>query len=438
MGNQPVVEIYTKTYCSFCDRAMKLLDAKGISYEEYNVSRDHELFSEMVERSGGRRTAPEIFIDDTLIGGWEELHELEQQGKLDSLIGLDEPDVTDSRPLLIAGTGIAGLTAAIYAGRANNEPLVIEGPEPGGQLTLTTDVANYPGFPDGISGPELIQNMKQQAKRFGAEFTNGVIESVDASTRPFRVTMRNGDEYYVDAIIAASGASARTLGIPGEDTLMGYGVSTCATCDGAFFRDEDMLVVGGGDAALEEANFLTKFARKVYIVHRRDKFRAEDYWVDRTKERVDSGEIELLLNTEVLEIHGSQDSGVDHATLVRHPAGHPSSKLDDPETETFDLDVGAFFIAIGHIPNTGYLKDTDVELDDEGYIRARGGHGPNQTVTDEPGIFGAGDVVDYHYQQAITAGGMGCMAAIDADAYLETLEPTESSTTTGAAIEADD
>jgi thioredoxin reductase (NADPH) len=331
--------------------------------------------------------------------------------------------VVEHRRLIVAGTGISGLTAAIYAARSNNEPLVLEGDEPGGQLTLTTEVDNYPGFPEGISGPELITNMKEQAKRFGAEVKNGVVESVDDSTRPFRVTLSNGDVYTADAIIAASGASARTLGIPGEDELMGYGLSTCATCDGAFFRGEDIVVIGGGDAAMEEANFLTKFADTVYLIHRREEFRAEDYWIDRVQEKVDAGEIEIMRNTEALELHGSREEGVDHLKLARHPDGHPKEKLDDPETadevEVFDFDAGAVFYAIGHTPNTEYLRETGVEMDAEGYLQTAGGFGGGQTATAVPGIFGAGDVVDFHYQQAITAGGMGCKAAIDADDYLE-------------------
>ncbi|MGM0591582.1 MAG: NAD(P)/FAD-dependent oxidoreductase, partial [Halobacteriota archaeon] len=219
----------------------------------------------------------------------------------------DEGGVVEHRRLIVAGSGISGLTAAIYAARSNNDPLVFEGDEPGGQLTLTTEVDNYPGFPEGISGPELITNMKEQAKRFGAEVKNGVIEAVDDSTRPFRVELTNGDVYTTDALIAASGASARTLDIPGEDEMMGYGLSTCATCDGAFFRGEDIVVIGGGDAAMEEAVFLTRFAEKVYLVHRREGFRAEDYWIDRVMEKVDAGEIELLLNTEAIELHGTRE-----------------------------------------------------------------------------------------------------------------------------------
>ena len=331
-------------------------------------------------------------------------------------------DVEGHRKLIIAGSGIAALTAGIYAGRANNEPLLLEGDEPGGQLTLTTEVDNYPGFPDGINGSELINRMKKQAQRFGAEIEHGIVEDIDDTARPFEVTLSNGKAYTADAVIAASGASARTLGIPGEGELMGYGVSTCATCDGAFFRDEDMVVVGGGDAAMEEAHFLTKFADTVYIAHRREEFRAEDYWVDRIMEKVDSGEVEILRNTEVTEIHGTPEDGVDHVDMVYHPEGHPTEKLADDETaaevEEQTLDVGAVFLAIGHTPNTAYLEDTGVELDDEGYLITKGGRGGGQTETAVDGIFGAGDVVDHHYQQAVTAAGMGSEAGLDADEWL--------------------
>ncbi|WP_136588816.1 NAD(P)/FAD-dependent oxidoreductase [Salinigranum halophilum] len=349
-----------------------------------------------------------------------------------------DADAVEHRRLIIAGSGIAGLTAAIYAARSNNDPLVFEGDEPGGQLTLTTEVDNYPGFPEGISGPELVNNMKTQAKRFGAEVKHGILTSLDDSSRPFRVELKNGDVYTADAVIAASGASARTLGIPGEDDLMGYGLSTCATCDGAFFRDEKIMVVGGGDAAMEEANFLTKFASKVYLVHRREEFRAEDYWIDRTMEKVDEGEIEIMRNTEVTELHGTPEEGVDHVTLVRHPEGHPTDRLDDPQTEEFDFDVGAVFYAIGHTPNTAYLEGTDARMDDEGYLKTKGGSGGGQTATDVEGLFGAGDVVDYHYQQAVTAGGMGSKAALDADDYLEDLDRTAAKPKEAAAAESDD
>jgi len=342
----------------------------------------------------------------------------------------------EHRRLIVAGSGIAGLTAAIYAARSNNEPLVLEGPEPGGQLTLTTDVANYPGFPDGIGGTELVQEMKAQAEQFGAEIDHGVVVDVETGP-PHRVEMRDGTVCTTDALIAASGASARTLGVPGEDELMGYGVSTCATCDGAFFRGEDMLVVGGGDAACEEAAFLTKFADTVYLAHRRENFRAEDYWVDRIRELEAEGDVEVMINTELLEIHGTAEDGVESVTLAHNPEGYPKEKLDDDATETFEQELGAVFMAIGHTPNTDYLEDTAVEMDDTGYIRTVGGDGAGQTRTGVQGVFGAGDVVDYHYQQAITAGGMGCKAAMDADEYLEELERGEAAADADAAA-ADD
>ncbi|MFB6233445.1 MAG: NAD(P)/FAD-dependent oxidoreductase [Haloarculaceae archaeon] len=356
-----------------------------------------------------------------------------------------DTSVDEHRRLVIAGSGIAGLSAAIYAARSNHEPLVLEGDEPGGQLTLTTDVENYPGFPEGISGPDLINEMKEQARKFGTEIENGVLDDVtvegEGADRQFRITLGDDTVYTADAVIAASGASARTLGIPGEDELMGWGLSTCATCDGAFFRDEEIVVVGGGDAAMEEAHFLTKFASTVYIVHRREGFRAEDVWVDRIMEKVDEGEVEIMRNTEVTELHGTQEDGIDHVTMVQHPEGHPKEKLDDPETEEFEFDAGAVFYAIGHTPNTEYLEGTGVETDDEGYLLTEGGRGAGQTKTGVAGLFGAGDVVDFHYQQAATAAGMGVQAALDADDYLDELDRKQAAAATdsgAAAAESDD
>jgi len=356
-----------------------------------------------------------------------------------------ETPADDHRRLVIAGSGIAGLSAAIYAARSNNEPLVLEGDEPGGQLTLTTDVENYPGFPEGISGPDLINEMKTQAKKFGTEIENGVLDNVEVdgegANRQFRITLTDDTVYTADALIAASGASARTLGIPGEDELMGWGLSTCATCDGAFFRDEEIVVVGGGDAAMEEAHFLTKFASTVYIVHRREEFRAEDVWIDRVMEKVDAGEIEIMRNTEVTELHGTQEDGIDHVTMVSNPEGHPTEKLDDPDTEEFEFDAGAVFYAIGHTPNTDYLEGIGVDTDDEGYLITEGGRGGGQTKTGVEGLFGAGDVVDFHYQQAATAAGMGVQAALDADDYLDELDRKQAAAATdagAAAAESDD
>ena len=330
-------------------------------------------------------------------------------------------ELPEHRRLIIAGAGIAGLSAAIYSARAQNDPLVIEGPSPGGQLTLTTEVENYPGFPDAITGPELIKRMKDQAIKFGAETRYGVIISIETETKPFKIILSDGKELTCDAFIVASGASARNLGIPGEDDLMGYGVSTCATCDGAFFKGEEMVVVGGGDAAMEEAYFLTKFAKKVYIVHRRDAFRAEKYWTERIDKKVVSGEIHILWNTEVERIHGDHSNGISTVDLISHPLGSPSSKLSDPDLEKTELSVGAVFIAAGHIPNTNFLHNSSVNLDEDGYLLTHGGSGGGQTKTAIPGVFGAGDVVDSHYQQAITAGSMGVQAALDAGSYLDDL-----------------
>lgn len=323
----------------------------------------------------------------------------------------------------IIGSGIAGYSAAIYAGRANNNPVVFKGDEPGGQLTLTSEVANYPGFQEGISGPELVENMKTQAKQFGARLENGIVSKITKPNELFKIHLENGDEYLSRSVIAASGASAKTLGISGEDELMGYGVSTCAVCDGAFFRDEDMVVVGGGDAAFEEAVFLTKFADTVYLVHRREEFRAEEQLQKEAEEAISNGEIQVLKNTEVTEIRGSKEEGIDSVSLVSHPEGHPKEKLednsDDKQLKTSTLNVGAVFIAIGHQPNTQYLSELPVSLTENGYLNLVSNCAEkNQTATEVDGLFGAGDVTDSHYQQAATASGSGVKAAIDVDNYL--------------------
>lgn len=319
--------------------------------------------------------------------------------------------------ITIIGSGMAGFSAGIYAARAGNNPLIIRGDEPGGQLTLTTEVENYPGFPDGISGPDLISRLESQATKFGCDIRNGTVTNIDAGD-VFTVTLNNGDTVTSDSVIAASGSSARMLNIPGEEELTGYGVSTCATCDGAFFKDSDMVVVGGGDAAFEEAHFLTRFADTVTLVHRRDEFRAEQYWQEKVQRKVEDGDIEIVTNTELKEIHGSRDSGVEYVSVVTHPDGHPSQKLSANQTEHWTIDVDAVFIAIGHVPNTDYLTDTRVELDAGGYIDTQDGQGAESTATDVPGLFAAGDVVDHHYQQAATAAAMGVRAALDADHYL--------------------
>lgn len=321
--------------------------------------------------------------------------------------------------VIIIGSGIAGLSAAIYAARAGNSPLVIHGDEPGGQLTLTSEVANYPGFPESVGGSELIQKMTEQAKKFGSEFEYGIVNNVSKdNNNTFTIELQDEKSFNAKSVIVASGASARTLGVEGEDELMGYGLSTCATCDGAFFRDEEMVVVGGGDAALEEANYLTKFARKVYLIHRREEFRADNYLQNQLDENVEKGNVEVLKNTELIEIVGSKENGINHITLVQNDDGYPSEKIDDDDTEESTLDVNAVFYAIGHTPNSSYLSDTGVQIDNEGYVKVRGGLEYGSTETDVDGIFAAGDIVDYQYQQAATASGMGVKAALDVDEYL--------------------
>jgi thioredoxin reductase (NADPH) len=300
--------------------------------------------------------------------------------------------------VVIIGSGCAGLTAAIYASRANLKPLVIDGHEPGGQLTVTTHVENYPGFPDGILGPELIDNMRKQAQKFGTEFKAGSVSDVDLSKRPFKVTVGK-DVYETKTLIVAAGASARLLGLESERTLMGHGVSTCATCDGYFHRGNPIAVVGGGDSAMEEANFLTRYASRVYLVHRRDEFRASKIMIDRVRA---NEKIEFVTPFHVEEILS------DEKKLVR------GVRVRQAQTsEPREIEVGGVFVAIGHTPNTAIFRGK-LDMDANGYLIAR--HG---TLTAVPGVFVAGDVQDHRYRQAVTAAGSGCMAALDAEKFLE-------------------
>jgi len=301
------------------------------------------------------------------------------------------------RNVVIIGSGCAGLTAAIYAARANLKPLVLEGHEPGGQLSLTTHVENFPGFPDGIMGPELIENMKRQAERFGTEFRTGAVTEVDLTGRPFTVTV-NGEKHQTKTLIVAAGASARLMGLKGEKELIGRGVSTCATCDGYFFRGKPIAVVGGGDSAMEEANFLSRYASKVYLIHRRNEFRASKIMIDRAKA---NPKVEFLTPYVVEEIL-SPEGLVDGVRVRQTETG-----------ETRDIDVDGVFVAIGHDPNSIVFKGK-LDMDENGYLLAK--HG---SVSNIPGVFIAGDVQDHRYRQAVTAAGSGCMAAIDAEKFLE-------------------
>jgi len=300
--------------------------------------------------------------------------------------------------VIIIGSGCAGLTAAIYTARADLQPLVLDGYEPGGQLALTTEVENFPGFPEGILGPELIERTRKQAERFGAQFRSGSVTSVDLSRRPFKITVAK-ETYEAESLIVAAGASARMLGIESERQLLGFGVSTCATCDGAFFRNREIVVVGGGDTAMEEATFLTKFAKRVTLLHRRNEFRASKIMLDRARA---NEKIVFMTPYAIEEVHNVGNKVVE-SVIVRNTE---TSELKTVPTE-------GVFVAIGHDPNTKVFKG-QLKMDENGYLLTH--DGPKTNVA---GVFAAGDVQDHHYRQAITAAGSGCMAAIEAERFLE-------------------
>jgi len=400
------LEFYTREWCGFCTQAKALLDHKGVDYREIDVTRDLALQQEVMERSG-RRTLPQIFIAGQSIGGWDELSALDDRGELDRMLadagagGTADaaPETDEVRNMIIVGSGPAGLTAAVYAARANLAPLCIEGKQAGGQLTITTDVENYPGFPDGIMGPELMILFRKQAERFGTEFVSSDATRVDLSRRPFVVEV--GDNVYRSrTVVISTGASAMALGLESEQKLLGHGVSMCATCDGFFFKGQKVFVVGGGDTAIEEATFLTKFADQVTVVHRRDELRASKIMQDRAFQ---NDKIDFLWDSEVIEVLGVEEN------KVRAVRGRNKKTGEETEHE-----CGGFFVAIGHKPNTDLFKG-QLETNDVGYLITK----PDSTATSIPGVYACGDAQDHVFRQAVTAAGTGCMAAIEAERWLE-------------------
>ncbi len=304
--------------------------------------------------------------------------------------------------VIIIGSGPAGFTAAVYAARANLNPILFEGLQPGGQLTITTDVENYPGFPDGILGPEMMDKFRKQAQRFGTECIFKEVTNVDLSERPFKIEAED-EMYTADTIIIATGATARLLDLPNRDKYMGYGISACATCDGFFFKEQDVAVIGGGDSAMEEATFLTKFAKKVTVIHRRDELRASKIMQDRAFK---NPKIDFIWDTTVIDVDGEKKNG--HPALTK-------VKLKNLKTgEVAEKPFTGLFFAIGHIPNTQLFKGM-LDMDEQGYIITQ----PKSTKTSIPGVFASGDAQDNYYRQAVTAAGTGCMAAIDAERFIE-------------------
>ncbi|MCK5455870.1 MAG: thioredoxin-disulfide reductase [Melioribacteraceae bacterium] len=305
--------------------------------------------------------------------------------------------------VIIIGSGPGGLTAAIYASRANLNPIIFEGNQPGGQLTITTEVDNYPGFKDGIQGPELMEIMREQATRFGAKAYFKAAKEVDLSEKPFKITTDDDENYTADSVIIATGASARLLGIPSETKYMGFGVSACATCDGFFYKGKKVIVVGGGDTAMEEANYLTKFASEVLLVHRRDEFRSSKIMEERVRK---NPKVTLMTSQTIKEVVGTENMGMKSVTGV--------ILENTKDGSTTEMDIDGIFIAIGHQPNTRVFGD-QLDKDETGYLDTK----PGSTLTNIEGVFAAGDVTDKIYRQAVTAAGTGCMAALDAQHYLE-------------------
>jgi thioredoxin reductase (NADPH) len=394
----PQITMYTKSWCPYCDRAKALLTQKGQTWAEIDIEEQPEKQREMVERAQ-RTTVPQIFIGDVHVGGFDDLAALERAGKLDALLGQEKQAerAAEHVKLLIIGSGPAGYTAAIYAGRADLKPVMFAGLQFGGQLMLTTEVENYPGFPEGVTGPEMMERFQKQAERFGTRIYQEDATKIDFSKRPFRVESESA-AFLADAVIVATGASAKWIGIPSEQTFMNRGVSACATCDGALFRGKPIAVVGGGDTAMEEALFLTRYAApKVTVIHRRGELRASKIMAERA---LKNEKIEFVWDSAVDEVLGG-----DYVTGLR---------VKNLKTgATRELATEALFVAIGHKPNTDLFKGV-LEMDDVGYLKVERG----SSRTNIEGVFACGDAMDPTYRQAVTAAGTGCMAAIDAERWL--------------------
>jgi thioredoxin reductase (NADPH) len=393
----PEIVMYTKSWCPYCDQAKHLLRDKGQTWNEIDVEAEPERRREMIERSG-RSTVPQIWVGDRHVGGFDELAGLERRGELDPLLGRKKHEAGEAEhvKVLIIGSGPAGYTAAIYAGRAELQPVMLAGLQFGGQLMLTTDVENYPGFPASVAGPEMMELFQNQAERFGTRVINEDALRVDLGKRPFRVETEER-AFLADAVIIATGASAKWIGLPSEQRLMNRGVSACATCDGALYRGKAMAVVGGGDTAMEEAIFLTRYATKVTVIHRRAELRASRIMQERARK---NEKIEFLWNSAVDEVLGD-----DFVTGLR---------VKNLETGALSrVPVEALFVAIGHKPNTDLFRG-QLDVDDVGYLKVE----PGSSRTRVPGVFACGDAMDPVYRQAVTAAGTGCMAAIDCERWL--------------------
>ncbi len=391
--------VYSKGHCPYCVKAKELLKSKNVLFEEVEVDTHPEKIEEMIEASGGKRTVPQIFIGDFHVGGCDDLYELESQGKLDKLLGIKKVDTDENhRKVIIIGTGPAGYTAAIYTARANLSPLVIAGPQKGGQLTTTTEVENFPGFPEGVDGNILMNDMEKQAARFNTEIVFGEITKVDLSERPFKL-YDNDKRYTCDALIIATGASARYLGLESETKYKNRGVSACATCDGFFFKGQKVAVAGGGDTALEEATYLTNFCEKVFLIHRRDEFRGSKALQERV---LKNEKIEVLWDSVVKEVIGDDTRGMTDLVVRNVKSG-----------EVKNIGTTGLFVAIGHSPNTTLFKGS-LDMDENKYLAPK----PGTSKMNVEGVFACGDVIDSTYRQAVTAAGTGCMAAIDAERWL--------------------